>query len=672
MAKTNGCCIASDDGTTSFVCAVQASDGEICLFRTYDSLRALDLDPTIWQACRATSAATTFFDPIEIGRYKQKFADGALGQNNPIHSVIDEAKDHWENAAANVQCIVSIGTGEPHSLPVGNNAWEMVETLKKIATKSQDAAERFARDHPEFLSEGKYYRFNVVKGLESVGLEEHKKSDAIASATNTYMQKDAQINQVKSFCSKINAREGRGAPIAVANGEVTQPPPSSGQVRGHTGPNVSPGAIAYVEKFAEELSYMPDREDATIEAGWIALPVKIFRSDQAHRFRLADKAPDLDGQSSWYKILHQVARIQYQVNDGFRSQAMPAPKPYRFTQPFRQDPRLYYIPLSTAPWFSEAPNTFMAHIPVSEIWRLIASFKTDDETETELHSQPDGQIFLKNMALHITGMEHDQPIFRIKFKPLIKDFGNFCAPPLGLADAMCGRSHIPIQPGLSGEILTNQSSKVQLSAVPLPFALVTVVIPKKWRVITYRHAAWLSKELETLRRISHSLWDHEDAIDLSEQEVPIKVLLQELSSYLEVIDLKLTSAPLSAAADETGTSIQKRLQEFQSLMLPSCRHHLLESTKAFFASPEQKEEPIEVEDVLRLLKRPQPEVVDLRFGLVEKDVVEKWWAYVGEPRARWIALALMLNAMANLTDVEILPGRYNVLLDSASGLCYLA
>lgn len=314
----------------------------------------------------------------------------------------------------------------------------------------------------------------------------------------------------------------------------------------------------------------------------------------------------------------------------------------------------------------------MAHISVSEIWRLIASFKTDDENEPNLHLQPNGHIMLMNMALRFAGMDYDQPIFRTEFKPLIKDFGNSCAPPLGPADAMCGRSHIPIQPGVSGEILTNQPSRVQLSAIPLPFALATVVIPKRWRVILDRHAVWLSKELETLRRIAHSLWDHEDAIDLSQLEVPIKVLLQELSSYLKGGDLRLTSMPSSATTDETGTPIQQRRQKFHSLELPSCRHHLLQSAKAFFASPEQKGEPIEVEDVLRLLKRPQPEVVDLGFELVEKAIVEEWWAYFGEPRARWIALALMLNIMANLTDVEFLPAEYDVLLDANSGLCYLA
>lgn len=31
---------------------------------------------TIWEACRATSAATTFFDPIEIGG--SRYSDGSL------------------------------------------------------------------------------------------------------------------------------------------------------------------------------------------------------------------------------------------------------------------------------------------------------------------------------------------------------------------------------------------------------------------------------------------------------------------------------------------------------------------------------------------------------------------------------------------------------------------
>ena len=40
-----------------------------------------------WEACRATSAASSFFDPIAIGRYKEEFGDGATGANNPVLEV---------------------------------------------------------------------------------------------------------------------------------------------------------------------------------------------------------------------------------------------------------------------------------------------------------------------------------------------------------------------------------------------------------------------------------------------------------------------------------------------------------------------------------------------------------------------------------------------------------
>jgi predicted acylesterase/phospholipase RssA len=46
-------------------------------------------DCYIWQACRATSAAPTFFPSITIA--DQKYVDGALGYNNPIRPLLAEA-----------------------------------------------------------------------------------------------------------------------------------------------------------------------------------------------------------------------------------------------------------------------------------------------------------------------------------------------------------------------------------------------------------------------------------------------------------------------------------------------------------------------------------------------------------------------------------------------------
>ena len=47
----------------------------------------------IWEADRATSAASSFFDPIAIGSLDQEFLDGGTGANNPILQLCNEAAD---------------------------------------------------------------------------------------------------------------------------------------------------------------------------------------------------------------------------------------------------------------------------------------------------------------------------------------------------------------------------------------------------------------------------------------------------------------------------------------------------------------------------------------------------------------------------------------------------
>ena len=46
----------------------------------------------IWEAARATSAASSFFDPIKIGQFGEEFVDGAVGANNPVAQLWNEAK----------------------------------------------------------------------------------------------------------------------------------------------------------------------------------------------------------------------------------------------------------------------------------------------------------------------------------------------------------------------------------------------------------------------------------------------------------------------------------------------------------------------------------------------------------------------------------------------------
>jgi hypothetical protein len=69
--------LANDD-FHRFVCATSKQTSETVCLTSYKSPRgSSDLlnSVKIWEACRATSAASSFFDPIAIGRCQEEFVD---------------------------------------------------------------------------------------------------------------------------------------------------------------------------------------------------------------------------------------------------------------------------------------------------------------------------------------------------------------------------------------------------------------------------------------------------------------------------------------------------------------------------------------------------------------------------------------------------------------------
>ncbi|KAH8701243.1 hypothetical protein GQ44DRAFT_832012 [Phaeosphaeriaceae sp. PMI808] len=123
---------------------------------------------TIWEACRATSAATSFFDPIAVGRFGEEFVDGA--------------------------------TGALSLKPFKDDVLHIGETLVAIATETEQTAERFRREKALLDSTGRYYRFNVVRGLEDIRLEEAKKVKEMAAATRWYIRSQKVYKQMQSMC----------------------------------------------------------------------------------------------------------------------------------------------------------------------------------------------------------------------------------------------------------------------------------------------------------------------------------------------------------------------------------------------------------------------------------------------------------------------------------------
>lgn len=184
-----------------FVCAFTNDLNTPVRFRTYvtdDSVDALSTQGcTIWQAARATSAAATFFDPIQIGI--QIYVDGATGFNNPVEVVREEALSIWTDAESRIQCLVSIGTGVPEDKDFGNNAKEVIDTLKAIATETERTERRFFDTHGDRSLHDRYFRFNVGS-LGRVGLDEHKKLPKIEAGTESYLGSDPRTKQaVEAF-----------------------------------------------------------------------------------------------------------------------------------------------------------------------------------------------------------------------------------------------------------------------------------------------------------------------------------------------------------------------------------------------------------------------------------------------------------------------------------------
>ncbi|KAI0164298.1 FabD/lysophospholipase-like protein [Hypoxylon sp. FL1284] len=157
-------------------------DAKPTLFRTYDKTSGFR-DCTIWQVARATSAASTFFKSIKLGRDMIEFIDAGFGYNNPCEVLMEEAFKQFPGACQ--ARILSIGTGLGSIVTIRNARISILRALKSISTTSKKVADRLDE---EYGGTGWYYRFNVDRGLEDVTLADWHKNSQISAHTHNYLQ----------------------------------------------------------------------------------------------------------------------------------------------------------------------------------------------------------------------------------------------------------------------------------------------------------------------------------------------------------------------------------------------------------------------------------------------------------------------------------------------------
>lgn len=194
----------------SFVCTADRDTKDIVRLRSYSLPDEPNIRATISQAALATSAATTFFDPVSIG--DRSFADGGLGSNNPVDEVEGEAANIWCSETGDlkplVKCFVSIGTGNPGKKPYQDNIFRFLgQTIVEIATETESTEKKFIARWAKHFDEKRYYRFNVEQGLQNIGLDEYKKRGMMEAATEGYLTHIAQKFRIRDCIQNLKLKQ---------------------------------------------------------------------------------------------------------------------------------------------------------------------------------------------------------------------------------------------------------------------------------------------------------------------------------------------------------------------------------------------------------------------------------------------------------------------------------
>lgn len=173
-----------------------------------------DENITIWQAARATTAASSFFKPQQLGdgAEAQTYIDAAIGANNPVKYLLDEAVLEF-GTGRRLGCVVSIGTGTRH-IELGRAitglrnfaqapSWyiHLIKALKSKATDSEEAHRQLQSRLARFP--GSYFRFNVPEAAEKIGLHHYEKMPELKLLTTDYLSDKAISGQVRKIAEVL-------------------------------------------------------------------------------------------------------------------------------------------------------------------------------------------------------------------------------------------------------------------------------------------------------------------------------------------------------------------------------------------------------------------------------------------------------------------------------------
>lgn len=160
--------------------------------RSYESSAPNGLSARIWEAARATTAATTFFDPINI-KGKYYIDSGPANFNNPSEEVFTEGKQLFDGNN-DIALLVSVGTGSLDEInikkPQGLQTLipvDVVKSLVKVATSCGKVHQSMERQLEP--TNTVYQRFNLDTGGKPPALDEWNQMEALRGLTRDWLRK---------------------------------------------------------------------------------------------------------------------------------------------------------------------------------------------------------------------------------------------------------------------------------------------------------------------------------------------------------------------------------------------------------------------------------------------------------------------------------------------------
>ena len=186
------------------------------MFRTYDCFRNKErvsepLNPgpadshQIWQIARATSAAPSYFVPMQLDN--RVFLDGGISTNNPTQEAVRDLEFLY-NGILNDACVVSIGSGLPSKfrslkhrskIPWIRSIKAILATTRQIVTQTE-STHRTVSDSLEH-SHASYFRFNV-EGIGDTRIDDWRLLEHISNCTNKHLSTDA-TRDILDRCAKV-------------------------------------------------------------------------------------------------------------------------------------------------------------------------------------------------------------------------------------------------------------------------------------------------------------------------------------------------------------------------------------------------------------------------------------------------------------------------------------